>query len=543
MCLTRLCNAEPFLQGDIMAYRALYRRLRPQTFDEVIGQKHIIKTLKNQIETGRISHAYLFCGTRGTGKTSTAKIFARAVNCTSDGEKPCNECEVCRAILAGQNVNVSEIDAASNNSVENVRDITEEVKYPPASGRYRVYIIDEVHMLSAAAFNALLKTLEEPPEYVIFILATTDPQKMPQTVLSRCQRFDFHRITVAEMTEVLSKHMERENVDIDEEALAYIAETSDGAMRDALSLLDMCMSFYYGEHITADKVREITGAVSRDVFFALMDAISDGDSAAALDIVEDMSVKGRDIQQFAADCVTHIRNLLVARAVEGSCAALNYAESYIQRLKEQSAKLSYEYLTELINLFSKLQTDMKQSLDPRILLEVTCLKACMPLTEKSTAALEKRLINVEQQLEKGISVSVQAPDVQRSLPKEAPKPPKAVPDDINTMIRNWRDFVATVDDKILAVMLRNETQPAYLEDNILTIVCNYQNHFDTLNRRKDEIKRCLREFSQKDFDVRAMLRTQYDKRHKELYGISDDTLDEQNIEESLGRINFDVDIQ
>ncbi|MBQ8941494.1 MAG: DNA polymerase III subunit gamma/tau [Firmicutes bacterium] len=529
-------------EDDNMAYRALYRRLRPQTFDEVIGQQHIIKTLKNQIETGRISHAYLFCGTRGTGKTSTAKIFARAINCTSNGDKPCNECESCKAILQERNVNVVEIDAASNNSVDNVRDITEEVKYPPSEGRYRVYIIDEVHMLSNAAFNALLKTLEEPPEYVVFILATTDPQKLLSTVLSRCQRFDFHRITVKEMTEVLGAHMKEENVDIDDEALAYIAETSDGAMRDALSLLDMCMSFYYGERITADKVREITGAVDRNVFFALTDAIARADSAAALDIVEDMSVKGRDIHQFISDCVLHIRNLLVARTVDKSCAALNYSDSYIEKLRLQAQTLSFDYLSELITLFSQLQTNVKQSFNPRILLEVTCIKACTPYTVNTPAALEKRLITVEQKIEKGITVTASAP-VQTKLVKEDKVKEKAVPDDINTMIKNWRDFAKTVDDPPLKILFMHEIQPAYLEDNILTLVCEYQNHFDIINKRKDEVKKYLFGFAEKEFDVRAMLRTQYDKRHRELYGHEDDTLEPKSIEDSFGRINFDVDIQ
>lgn len=252
-----------------MAYQALYRRLRPQRFDDVIGQEHIIRTLKNQIEKDRINHAYLFCGTRGTGKTTTAKIFARAINCTGEGEKPCNECSVCKEALKGTNLNIIEIDAASNNSVDNIRDIVEEVKYPPTEGRYKVYIIDEVHMLTTSAFNAFLKTLEEPPAHVVFILATTDPQKMPVTVLSRCQRFDFHRIGHKDMVKVLTEYMENEKADVDVSALEYIAEISDGAMRDALSVLDQCLSFYYDRRITEKEVREITGATDRGVFLIL----------------------------------------------------------------------------------------------------------------------------------------------------------------------------------------------------------------------------------------------------------------------------------
>ena len=516
-----------------MAYRALYRRLRPQTFDEVVGQQHIIKTLKNQIENNRISHAYLFCGTRGTGKTSTAKIFARAVNCESGGEKPCNECEVCKSILSEQNVNVVELDAASHNGIDDIREITEEVKYPPTVGKYRVYIIDEVHQLSKPAFNALLKTLEEPPAHVVFILATTDPQQLLPTVISRCQRFDFHRISVKEMSDVLAAHMRDENVDIEKEALEYISEVSDGAMRDALSLLDMCMSFFYGEKITAQKVREITGAVDKDIFFDLTDAIAKSDTSAALDIVENTVLGGRDIHQFIGEYVYHIRNLLVSRTVAESCAALDYAESYIQKLREQAQKLEYGYLLNLMDIFSQLQNSVKKSLSPRIQLEVACIRACAPLTESDNASLEKRIRTVEEKIEKGIAA---APVVQTQSPvaekKPVPAVKKAVPEDIKNMIGYWRDFVATVDDPALGTLLKNEVQPAYLEENILTIVCDYPAHFDTILNKREILEKALKEFSQIDFDTRPMMRKQYDKRHTELYGGVDEEL-KVNAEESL----------
>ena len=515
-----------------MAYRALYRRLRPQSFDEVVGQQHIIKTLKNQIETGRISHAYLFCGTRGTGKTSTAKIFARAVNCESDGEKPCNECEVCKSILSEQNVNVVELDAASHNGIDDIREITEEVKYPPSTGRYRVYIIDEVHQLSKPAFNALLKTLEEPPAHALFILATTDPQQLLPTVISRCQRFDFHRIGVKEMTNVLAEYMQSENVDIEQEALAYISEVSDGAMRDALSLLDMCMSFFYGEKITAEKVRDITGAVDKGIFFDLTDAIAESNAAAALEIVENTVLGGRDIHQFINEYVNHIRNLLVSRTVEESCAALDYSDSYIQRLRGQSQKLSYDYLINLIGQFSQLQNSVKKSLNPRIQLEVACIRACAPLTQNDNSSLEKRLKSVEEKLENGMTVvTAAAPQIQTEQKKTAVVK-KAVPDDIKNMIGCWRDFVSTVEDPALRIMLKNEVQPAYLEEDVLTIVCDYPSHFDALQNKKEILIKSLKDFSDIDFNVRPMMRKQYDKRHTELYGGVDAEL-KQNAEESL----------
>ena len=249
-----------------MSYTALYRKFRPQEFEDVKGQEHIVTTLQNQIKADRVGHAYLFCGTRGTGKTTVAKIFARAVNCEnpSDGS-PCGDCPSCRAIAAGNSMNVIEIDAASNNGVDNIREIREEVASSPAEGRYKVYIIDEVHMLSIGAFNALLKTLEEPPSYVIFILATTEAHKIPITILSRCQRYDFRRITIGTIAGRLEELMEKEQVEVEEKAIRYIARAADGSMRDALSLLDQCIAFYLGEKLTYDHVLEVLGAVDTEM--------------------------------------------------------------------------------------------------------------------------------------------------------------------------------------------------------------------------------------------------------------------------------------
>ena len=254
-----------------MSYTALYRKFRPATFEEVKGQDHIVTTLKNQIQAGRIGHAYLFCGTRGTGKTTVAKILAKAVNCEHplDGS-PCNECSSCQAIQAGTSTNVIEIDAASNNGVDNIREIREEVSYRPTQGRYKVYIIDEVHMLSTGAFNALLKTLEEPPEYVIFILATTEVNKIPVTILSRCQRYDFKRITIDTIAGRLMELMQKEGVEAEERAVRYVAKAADGSMRDALSLLDQCIAFYLGESLTYDKVLNVLGTVDTEVFSQLL---------------------------------------------------------------------------------------------------------------------------------------------------------------------------------------------------------------------------------------------------------------------------------
>ena len=266
-----------------MSYTALYRKFRPQEFEDVRGQEHIVTTLKNQIKADRVGHAYLFCGTRGTGKTTIAKIFAKAVNCEhpADGS-PCGNCPSCKAIAAGSSMNVIEIDAASNNGVDNIRDIREEVAYSPTEGKYKVYIIDEVHMLSMGAFNALLKTLEEPPSYVIFILATTEAQKIPVTILSRCQRYDFRRITIETISGRLTELMEQEQVQVEPKAIRYIAKTADGSMRDALSLLDQCIAFYLGQSLTYDHVLEVLGAVDTEVFSVMLRKIIQKDITGAV---------------------------------------------------------------------------------------------------------------------------------------------------------------------------------------------------------------------------------------------------------------------
>ena len=341
-----------------MSYTALYRKFRPNVFAGVVGQDHIVKTLKNQMKTGRVSHAYLFCGTRGTGKTSTAKIFARAINClhpTEDGE-PCNECKVCQDILAGRSVNVMEIDAASNNSVDNIREIREEVKYPPTEGTFKVYIIDEVHMLSNSAFNALLKTLEEPPAHVIFILATTDPQKVPATILSRCQRFDFRRITADDIAHTLIKYLNEEGLAATEDALRYVAQLADGSLRDSLSILDQCLAFYSGEEVTLEKVQDVVGAVDKTVFFDMTEALKQKDAAKAMELVEEMLLTGRDVKQFVTELLVHLRNLLVTCTVPDNGRILDLSAENAARLQQQAKGLSPAELTYWIGRFPVCRT-------------------------------------------------------------------------------------------------------------------------------------------------------------------------------------------
>ena len=361
-------------------HTALYRTKRPRTFTDVVGQKHIIRALSNQISTGNTSHAYLFCGTRGTGKTSIARIMARAINCQNPADgSPCNTCESCLGILAERNLNVVEIDAASNNGVENIRDLREEVKYQPTQGRYKVYIIDEVHMLSTSAFNALLKTLEEPPPHVVFILATTDSQKLPATILSRCQRYDFRRIAVTDMVSTLKKYLEEAGVAYEDSALDYIAYHSDGAMRDALSLLDQSMSLG-GDKLTYHQVLDMLGAVDRSRLFDFTRALAAADSAAIMQVIDQAMDGGRDASQFVADLIRHFRDVLVAGLVSDP-NAVDFSAEIAEKLRAQGQQVSAAKLMEYIHVFSETLREMRFAPHARTALEVCALKICVPKTE------------------------------------------------------------------------------------------------------------------------------------------------------------------
>ena len=387
-----------------MGYMALYRKWRPSDFDEVKGQDAIVQTLRNQIIYNRIGHAYLFCGTRGTGKTSIAKLFAKAVNCEHPvNGNPCNACPSCQAINNQSSLDVLEIDAASNNGVENIRDIREQVQYSPVEGRYKVYIIDEVHMLSSGAFNALLKTLEEPPSYVIFILATTEKHKIPVTILSRCQKYDFKRISVDTITNHLVELMEKEQVDVEEKALRYIARAADGSMRDALSLLDQCIAFYLGQTLTYENVLEVLGTADTSVFSALLRSILSHNSMSALDIVDNMITEGRELSQFLSDFLWYLRNLLILKDQEGAEESLDMSKETIAALKEECAMVDTNSLLRYIRLLSELSNQIRTATQKRVLLEVGFIKLCRPESESDTMdSLLARIQQLEQQVVNGV---------------------------------------------------------------------------------------------------------------------------------------------
>ncbi len=350
-------------------YTALYRSHRPEVFDEILGQEHIVKILRNQVLSETVSHAYLFCGTRGTGKTTTARILAKAVNCLSEGERPCGECENCKAIKDGSFMDVIEIDAASNNGVENIRELRESVKYPPASGRKKVYIIDEVHMLSQGAFNALLKTLEEPPEHVMFILATTEPQKLPQTILSRCMRLDFRRVSQNVIADNMKAICNEREIDITDDAVRLLANCADGSVRDGLSILDQVLAGG-DKYIDREKVLEYVGTTGEEFFIDLTELVSLRKSAEALLLLNDVLSEGKDVKQIMKDWVSHYRSLLITKFVTDAEDMLNMSAENLKRVSQQSSRISVEEIDFAVTKLSKTINDARWSTNPRVLLEL-----------------------------------------------------------------------------------------------------------------------------------------------------------------------------
>ena len=431
-----------------MSYTALYRKFRPIEFEDVKGQDHIITTLKNQINANRIGHAYLFCGTRGTGKTTVAKIFAKAVNCQEpvDGS-PCGICEMCRQIATGASLNVIEIDAASNNGVDNIREIRDEVEYRPTQGRYKVYIIDEVHMLSIGAFNALLKTLEEPPEYVIFILATTEVHKIPITILSRCQQYDFKRITIETITDRLQELMVEEQLEVEPKALRYVAKVADGSMRDALSLLDQCLAFFMHKKVSYDDVLEILGVVDTDVFSKLLRAVIRNDIVQVLGIIEEVVMKGREIVQLVNDFTWYQRNLLLVKSADNMEDVIDVSTENLQQLKEEADMIDSLTLLRYIRIFSELSNQMRYATQKRIMLEIAFIKLCTPSMEQDATSVIERVRTLEEKLEQGIPmVQAGAPtyigehQTDQSIQQEV-EIPTAIPEEVKEVAKNFRGII------------------------------------------------------------------------------------------------------
>lgn len=438
-----------------MSYTALYRKFRPDTFEKVKGQDHIVTTLKNQIKADRIGHAYLFCGTRGTGKTSVAKLFAKAVNCenSKDGS-PCNECPTCKSIMAGTSMNVIEIDAASNNGVDNIRLINDEVQYSPTEGKYKVYIIDEVHMLSIGAFNALLKTLEEPPSYVIFILATTEVHKIPITIMSRCQRYDFKHITVDTIFQNLKELSETEELNAEDKALRYIAKAADGSMRDALSLLDQCSAFYIGKPLTYENVLEVLGAVDTEIFSRMLRLIIDGDSVSAIHLLEEIIINGRELSQFVVDFIWYMRNLLLVKTSENIDEIVDVSRERLEALIKESEMIDEDTLMRYIRVFSELSNQIKYSSQKRVLIEIALIKLTRPAMETDLSSVLNRLSILEKQIEQGVKVqttsSQEEAAVAAPVAQETHKKPVevALTEDIIEVAKSWGDISGSLSSAI-----------------------------------------------------------------------------------------------
>lgn len=490
-----------------MSYTALYRKFRPDNFKDVKGQEHIVTTLKNQIAAERIGHAYLFCGTRGTGKTTVAKLFAKTVNCEHpvDGN-PCGECASCKAIAAGASMNVIEIDAASNNGVENIREIIDEVSYSPAQGKYKVYIIDEVHMLSIGAFNALLKTLEEPPSYCIFILATTEAHKIPITILSRCQRYDFKRITIETITNRLIELMETEQVEVEDKALRYIAKTADGSMRDALSLLDQCIAFHFGQKLTYDMVLDVLGAVDTVVFSRLLREILNRNVLGCIELLEEIVMQGRELTQFVSDFAWYLRNLLIIKTSDDVEDVIDVSTDNKNRLKEEAQMADVDTIMRYIRIFSELSGSIRFASQKRILIEMALIKLCKPEMEKTEDALIDRIKALEEKMEKGItvaSVSNGGVDSPKKTAETAPKQelPKAIPEEIQAIVPRWSAIVNTAEN-LMKVQLKQARLSLSTEGKLMLIVPDgvVADYFK-IEGKKEEVEQLISDYCQKQVEI------------------------------------------
>ena len=503
-----------------MSYQALYRKWRPDNFEDVKGQDHIVTTLKNQINADRIGHAYLFCGTRGTGKTSVAKIFAKAVNCEHPvNGSPCGECPTCKAIAAGTSMNVIEIDAASNNGVDNIREIRDEVQYSPTEGKYKVYIIDEVHMLSTGAFNALLKTLEEPPSYVIFILATTEVAKIPVTIMSRCQRYDFHRISIETIADRLSELMKAENIVVEDKAIRYVAKAADGSMRDALSLLDQCIAFHLGEELKYDDVLDVLGAVDIAIFSNMYKTIRENDVARCMNLMEDIIMQGRDLSQFVTDFIWYLRNILLIKTTRDTDKiedVIEVSKDNIADMMEDAKEADVDTLMRHIRVLSELSNDMKTSTQKRVKAEVTFIKLMRPSMEKPADmteltgrinTLETQLGDAMQVIEKlksgelipagmlnamgqGTFAGANGAGVSGSEAETSDTKPvikrnyDAVTDDIRQIASQWNNIISSIDDALLMNFLKQAYVTVTEDGNSLEIMIKSLSGYNAISREE-----------------------------------------------------------
>ncbi len=533
-----------------MTYQSLYRKFRPKSFDDLLGQEHVTTTLKNQLKSRNIAHAYLFTGIRGTGKTSAAKIFARAVNCLDNNDgNPCNDCEICKGILDESIMDVVEMDAASNNSVEDIRDLREKAKYHPSKSKYKVYIVDEVHMLSKGAFNALLKILEEPPSHVLFILATTEPQKLPNTVQSRCQRFDFKRISIKKIIENMKNICKKLNVEVEERGLYLIAQNADGAMRDALSILDQCISFT-DEKITYENIISILGTVNTDVILNITQNIIDKDVNKSLEIINEIVQYGKDVNQFIKDLILHLRNLMIVKSASDVENIVEGSKEFIDNLAEQAENVSISDIIMYINILSEAENQSKWSSQPRIVLEICIIKLCSNTFNLSLEELSHRLERLEKSIssdnldiklsdlnESNYKVDNQKNDYKVNASKLNSKKNNDISDEkiikgknkvnntiskdnvgknditIDTVQSRWTDILKHIKkDKISSHALLIEGKPIALENN--TLIISYEDNFgfhkEAINKQqnKEYVQATVNKYLNTDISIRFIMNSE-----------------------------------
>ncbi len=520
-----------------MAYQALYRKWRPDNFGDVKGQDHIVTTLRNQVTSSHIGHAYLLNGTRGTGKTTIAKIFAKAINCENplpDGS-PCNECHICTAINEQRYPFVHEIDAASNNGVENVRDIINNIVYSPTEGKYIVYIIDEAHMLSTSAFNALLKTLEEPPSYAVFILATTDPEKLPITILSRCQRYDFKRITIETITDRLRELMVNEGINVTDDALKYVARAADGSMRDALSLLDQCISFYLGQELDLDKVCEVLGAVNIEVLSKLFNNITDSDVGNLMNYIEQLVMEGREMTSLVNDFVSYLRNLLVTKESPDVTELKELPKEQYDIISGDSAKVDLETLIRYIRVCSDLSNKLKTSTQKRVDVEIAFIKLAKPQMESDIDSLHSRIVELEKEIEElkgaiaGGGVVITPAHAKEAVSneeehitlKEAIKDiPQADQATIEQLVRNYAEFRERLNAVDPVVNQTLNVAKLSVSDNPgeIRLIFGVKTAMITAENNKATLLKVLKDFTKRDIKV-AFVQGSFDdpsKRYQDL---------------------------
>lgn len=400
-----------------MNHKALYRKFRPQVFEEVIGQEHLTATLRNQIVTENVAHAYLFSGIRGTGKTSTAKIFARALNCTDSKDgNPCNQCDNCLAALSDNAIDIIEIDAASNNGVDDIRDLREKTKYPPSKMKYKVYIIDEVHMLSIGAFNALLKTLEEPPSYVIFIFATTELHKIPATIISRCQKYELKRIKLADISALMSKICDASDFTYDLQALNQIARLSEGAARDSLSILDQCFAANKNQHITLEVLTDVLGLVTESVLFDIIEGIKIQDSKQILLLINEIVSSGKDTKRFINQLIEYLRHLMLAKISTDLENMINVSDETLELIEKQAESMPLDLIIRSINILTQVEVDSKWSANSRVILEVGLIRIIQPDLESSIESINERLERLEK---RPVQIVKERPNVLQNQAKES----------------------------------------------------------------------------------------------------------------------------